>query len=37
VEPTIIELKKCLDGPVPESADACDYCAYRRDARVFEK
>lgn len=30
VEPTILEIKDCLDdGRVPKAADDCDYCRYR--------
>ena len=30
VEPTLLEIKKCLDGTtLPSSAEDCDYCRYR--------
>jgi hypothetical protein len=31
VEPTIVEIKKCLDSSeLPKAGSACQYCAYRR-------
>lgn len=33
VEPTLLNIKKCLDDPrVPKSTDDCDYCRYREAA-----
>lgn len=30
IEPTVLEIKKCLDSnSVPQSSNACQYCAYR--------
>lgn len=38
IEETLISAKKCLDSVVlPESTENCDYCAYRKAARDFEK
>jgi len=37
VEPTILELKKCLDSDsIPEAKPACDYCAYFRSREKQE-
>lgn len=31
VEPTIVEMKKCLDGEeIPEEGEECEWCEYRR-------
>lgn len=35
VEPTLLDIKKCLDsGKLPKSADNCDYCAYREACKT---
>jgi hypothetical protein len=31
------EIKTCLDGDMPESGRACDYCAYWNSRKEFEK
>ncbi len=37
VEPTIIEIKKCLDSNiVPDSNSDCEYCAYRKSISRYE-
>lgn len=28
VDSTVLDIKKCLDGEIPESAEDCDYCAF---------
>lgn len=40
IEPTLLEIKKCLDGEsLPKAGDTCDYCIYRemvgRKLQVF--
>ena len=38
VEPTIYDIKKCLDNPnIPESGKDCDYCAYFTARKELEK
>lgn len=37
VESTIKEIKKCLDGQMPESSIDCEYCGYRRETGKVEK
>lgn len=37
VEGTIFDVKKCLDGGVPHSAEKCEYCPYRQAAFLYEK
>ncbi|KKQ39130.1 MAG: hypothetical protein US58_C0040G0003 [Candidatus Magasanikbacteria bacterium GW2011_GWA2_37_8] len=37
VEKTLFEIKKCLDGAIPQSGDGCDHCAYWNSRRQFEK
>jgi len=36
VEDTILKMKKCLDGKIPESDPDCDYCNYREAVRKIE-
>lgn len=36
VEPTIKDIKKCLDGQMPESSIDCEYCGYRREIGKVE-
>ncbi len=37
VEPTIFEIKRCLDSDViPESNPDCDFCKYRKAVRKYE-
>ena len=37
IEGTIFEIKKCLDGEMPEAHPDCDYCNYRQAASKVEK
>lgn len=37
IEPKLMEIKRCLEGRVPESGLECEYCAYREFAKRFEK
>jgi CRISPR/Cas system-associated exonuclease Cas4 (RecB family) len=38
VEPTLFEIKKCLDvAEIPAASDGCDHCAYWNARRTFEK
>ncbi len=37
VEGTILDIRNCLDGDLPESGPDCDYCAYRDAVREVEK
>ena len=30
VENTLLDIKKCLDGKIPKSANDCDFCNYRK-------
>ncbi len=36
VEKTIFEIKKCLDGELPELSFDCDYCSYREAVKEVE-
>lgn len=36
VEGTLQEIKKCLDGPMPDLSSECDYCNYREAVREVE-
>jgi hypothetical protein len=37
VEPTLVDLKKCLESPgLPQAASDCDWCAYRAAMRRHE-
>ena len=36
VEGVLLEIKKCLDGGMPESSEGCDYCNYRKSANAVE-
>ncbi len=37
IEEALIRARTCLEGELPESADDCDYCAYRNRAKELEK
>ncbi len=37
VENTIFEIKKCLDGDLPEENPECDFCNYRKAVRKVEE
>lgn len=37
VEGTIHEIKKCLDGPMPDSNPECDFCNYRKAVNIVDK
>ena len=36
IEPTIMEAKKCLNGPLPPFNVKCDFCTYRKEASAVE-
>ncbi len=36
VEPTLHEIKKCLEGELPAADSECEYCAYRDAAGEYE-
>src|SRR3989344_1435515 len=36
VEGTLVDIKKCLDGKMPEANKTCEYCAYREHAKKIE-
>lgn len=36
VENTLFEIKECLDGEMPESSAACDYCAYHEARKAIK-
>jgi CRISPR/Cas system-associated exonuclease Cas4 (RecB family) len=36
IEPKLLEIKVCLDGPVPEPHPECEFCAYRAAALAEE-
>ena len=36
VENTLFEIKECLDGDMPESSAACDYCAYHEARKAVK-
>ena len=37
LENTLLEIKKCLDGKIPEPNKNCDFCNYRKAVDVVEK
>ncbi|MDO9231763.1 MAG: PD-(D/E)XK nuclease family protein [bacterium] len=37
LEDTLLEIKKCLDGKIPEPNKDCDFCNYRKAVSVVEK
>lgn len=37
VEDTIKEIKKCLNGEIPDACEGCDYCNYRNAVSEAEK
>lgn len=37
VEPTIFEMKECLEGKMPPKSQTCEYCTYRKLIGVYEK
>lgn len=37
VEEMLYEIKKCLDGKIPEADHDCDYCNYRKAAKEAEE
>jgi len=37
IEPTLLEIKKTLDGSLPRSSADCDYCRYRESADSVEE
>lgn len=38
IEPTVIEIKKCLDSDsIPESNSDCEFCMYRKLINTYEK
>lgn len=37
VEKTILDIKKCLDGPLPLRDPGCEYCEYRLSLSKYEK
>ncbi len=36
VEPTLLKMKKCLAGKLPEATPGCEYCEYRAMASKYE-
>ena len=36
IEPTLVNMKKCLSGELPEQATGCEYCEYRAAAAKYE-
>ena len=36
VEDTVLEMKKCLNGKIPDSNPDCDFCNYRKAAKGVE-
>jgi hypothetical protein len=36
VEGIVLKAKKCLDGAMPDSGQACDFCNYRKAAQAIE-
>ncbi len=36
IEPALREIKRCLEGELPNSDPACEYCAYRKAAKTHE-
>jgi len=37
IEGKLVEIKKCLDGKIPEPSKECDYCNYREAVSEVEK
>lgn len=37
VEGAVVDIRRCLDGKLPEPGSACDYCDYRQAASDVEK
>jgi len=37
VEPTIVDMRKCLDSDkIPEAGEECEYCEYRKEIGRYE-
>ena len=36
VGPTLLEIKKCLEGEIPDSDEQCDYCNYRKSTNAVD-